>query len=190
MAETSVVEIVTALGKTSEKNKYVANMSEKNSQDVDTGIVSVNQMVTQIDVIKEQATQTAQVMQMLTDNSKQIGQIVETMSELSSQTHLLSLNAAIESAHAGEAGKGFAVVAEEIRKLAARSQESAKRISALIVHIQEQIQQAETRVQVCERESQKGGHIVLQAEESFKRIRDSVKQSTAAITQILTMIWI
>ncbi len=61
-----------------------------------------------------------------------IGQITETIKEISSQTNLLALNAAIESARAGEAGKGFAVVAEEIRHLAEASEQSVNEIGPII----------------------------------------------------------
>ncbi len=68
----------------------------------------------------------------LEEKSRSIGNIIEAINEIASQTNLLSLNASIEAARAGEAGKGFAVVAEEIRKLADQSLMSANQIGEII----------------------------------------------------------
>jgi len=106
------------------------------------GSKSLDSTVKLLYKMKESVDISADVINDLSEKSKNIANITTTISSISEQTNLLALNASIEASRAGEHGKGFSVVAEEVRKLAEQSSESTQGISNEIQQIQEQIANA------------------------------------------------
>jgi len=90
----------------------------------------------------KQAKETSVIMNQLGESAKEIGEIIEIIQTIASQTHLLSLNAAIEAAGAGDAGKGFFVVANEVKELANQTETSANIIRSKILGMQEHTKKA------------------------------------------------
>ena len=132
--------------------------------------------VAQMERMSQQMAESAQVVIGLGERSKEIGQIVDTITGITAQTNLLALNAAIEAARAGEAGKGFAVVAEEVRKLAAESAEAAQNIADLIRAIQTDTDSAVKAMETGRREVEQGTAMVQQSGESFQNISSLVAE--------------
>jgi len=106
------------------------------------GVETVEETLMGMQNIKTKVGASAEKVQEMGRRSGEIGAIVQTIDEISSQTNLLALNAAIEAARAGEQGKGFAVVADEVRKLAERSSQATKEIAGLIAGIQKTVTEA------------------------------------------------
>jgi methyl-accepting chemotaxis protein len=95
----------------------------------------VNSTLEGMENLQEKVEAIAQQIIRLSEQTNQIGNISELVSDLANQTNMLALNAAVEAVRAGEHGKGFAVVATEIRKLADESRKSAFRINTLVADI-------------------------------------------------------
>lgn len=169
----------------------VAGNSSQAAEMAKEGDMSVEKAVSQMANIEETVNNSAQVVAKLGERSKEIGQIVDTISGIAGQTNLLALNAAIEAARAGEQGRGFAVVAEEVRKLAEQSQDAAKQIAKLIGEIQGDTDKAIVAMGEGTREVKVGTEVVTTAGRAFKEIMtlvtqvsEQVKEISAAIQQM------
>ncbi len=112
-------------------------------------------------------------MQRITDNSRQISDIIGVIDGIAFQTNILALNAAVEAARAGEQGRGFAVVASEVRALAGRSAEAAKQIKALITTSVETVQTGSEQVA-------QAGKSMEEITHSVRRVSDLIGEITAA----------
>lgn len=139
-----------------------------------SGNDAVQSAVGQMNSIHQTVRVLATVIEELGDHSDEIGSMVESISEISAQTNLLSLNAAIEAARAGEHGRGFEVVATEVRKLSDQSAKSAEQISVLVAAIRKGMNNASQSMGEVNAEVQEGIELVRKAGGTFEEIREAV----------------
>ena len=147
------------------------------------GIHSIQVIEKQMDDISSSTNVTEQLIQRLLEQSNEIQQMTQLITNITDQTNLLALNAAIEAARAGEHGKGFAVVADEVRKLAEQSKESAEKIHLLTRDIQQETDRVAISVGNSVQTVKVGVSTVKQAGQTFTQIEQSVSIVTSEIEE-------
>lgn len=165
----------------------VSTDSAKMANEAEQGNQSIVQAVQQMENITESFKISSNIVDQLTERSKEIGQIASMITNIADQTNLLALNAAIEAARAGEHGKGFAVVADEVRKLAEQTAVSSKQVSDLIDLIQKDSHSSVQSMNTVSEEVDAGLKQIYDVGKAFKRIlsaTQNVAQRTNEVSAI------
>lgn len=134
--EQSIQTIAKQINQVSRSAKESADVARQSVIFAERGTRAVENTVKGMHEIREQIQETSKRIKRLGDSSLEIGEITDLISDITEQTNVLALNAAIQAASAGEAGRGFTVVAEEVQRLAERSSAATKQIGALVKTIQ------------------------------------------------------
>lgn len=138
----------------------------------------------QVNVSSQQMEQLVCAMTDISATSQEIEKIISTIENISFQTNILALNASVESSRAGEAGKGFAVVAQEVRNLAAKSDEAAKASKELIENSVQAAERGNKIVEEVAASLQKTLELVTQSNHAINEITDAVHTEAGAISQV------
>ncbi|MBC7943786.1 MAG: type IV pili methyl-accepting chemotaxis transducer N-terminal domain-containing protein [Burkholderiales bacterium] len=138
----SVLHMAHSINDVSVSAAESAKVAERSLNAAERGASAVQKTISGMNEIREQIQETSKRVKRLGESSQEIGEIVELISDITAQTNVLALNAAIQAASAGEAGRGFTVVAEEVQRLAERSGEATKQIGAIVKTIQTDTQDA------------------------------------------------
>ena len=174
----SITEMSATVKAVEQKALESAQLAEKVARSAsDQGMAAAREAMNGMENIRSTVEATAEMINRLGKRSQEIGQILKVIDEVTDQTSLLALNAAILAAQAGEHGKGFAVVAEEIRELAERTAASTKEIANVIAAVQ---QEAAASVQGMSKGLQaveSGVDLVKVTSDVFENVAESSKQS-------------
>lgn len=184
----SVERITQAAEDVSEKARSASNLAKDMVGAIEESGEVVHTLVNGLFDLAKANQQTIELVRELDRNAIEIGNISQVVGDISDQTHLLALNASIESARAGEHGAGFAVVAGEIRKLAEQSSAAVSSINDLIQQIQKHVANVVTnitnQVQMVEYESSKGERV----KEALNRITTATHETAVSVDRIAEVV--
>jgi twitching motility protein PilJ len=179
-----VIHMATTAKTVSESATESATVAQRSLNAADKGASAVENSIKGMNDIRDQIQETSKRIKRLGESSQEIGEIVEMISDITEQTNVLALNAAIQAAAAGEAGRGFAVVAEEVQRLAERSGDATKQIGSLIRTIQRDTQEAVAAMERSTNGVVEGARLSDAAGEALTEIRDVTKDLAQHIEQI------
>lgn len=171
-------------GETAQFSVTAAEQGIQTRNMAESGAKDINEVVNAMDGIAESAKEVSLLVQALETSSKEIGDIIGMISNISDQTNLLALNASIEAARAGEAGRGFNVVASEIKKLADESKNASKAIEALVVDNQKKSSGVFVSVEGVMSKIASGETIARQVEKTIQLMIDDIREMVSKIEKI------
>ncbi len=181
---TAINEMAAAAEEVSRHAAEAARASAETDTNTRATRSAVNSAVNDIRQLSGKLEAAAGTMNQLQEGAQNVGGVIDVIRGIAEQTNLLALNAAIEAARAGEQGRGFAVVADEVRTLAARTQQSTEEIREMIEQLQAISGEA---VQTMEQSQEQAEHSVAQATEADESL-DNIVQSISSVNDINTQI--
>jgi len=174
----SITQMSTSVKEVEQRAMDSTRLAEKVSQDAsERGMAAAKEAIKGMQNIKEAVEATAAVVNRLGKRSQEIGQILKVIDDVTDQTDLLALNAAILAAQAGERGRGFAVVAEEIKDLAERTATSTQEIASMIASVREETSQSVQAMERGLKAVETGVSLVNITSDVLQQVAESSRQS-------------
>jgi len=183
-ASAAINEMASSIEQVSNNANETSEMAQESVAIAKSGGDIVRNSIRAMDTIREQIQETSKRIKRLGESSQEIGDIVALINDISDQTNILALNAAIQATMAGEAGRGFAVVSDEVQRLAERSGNAAKQIEGLVKTIQADTNQAVISMESSTSEVVSGARLAQDAGVALERIEAVSNDVAGLITNI------
>ncbi len=180
----AVVNLAQSVQQVSGNAAESARVAEQSLAAAEKGQQAVANAIHSMNGLREQIQETSKRIKRLGESSQEIGEIVELISDITEQTNVLALNAAIQAASAGEAGRGFSVVAEEVQRLAERSADATKQIAAIVKTIQSDTHDTVAAMEVSTQGVVEGAKLSDAAGQTLAEIGDVSKRLAGLIADI------
>lgn len=184
-------QVVTAITEMSESARTVAeNVNQSNritedaSKEAESSLAIVNNAVSTVSALVTEVEDMSNRILRMNQDANKISNVLNVIGEISEQTNLLALNAAIEAARAGEQGRGFAVVADEVRALAGRTQNSTMEISDMLNQLLGGTESVVKAMDSTKRQCQETADKTAEVSESLTVMSTSVQEIDDVSTQI------
>ena len=185
-ASASVLQMAQSINEVAQTATTSAKVAQQSLAAAEKGGQVVRSQIDGMNEIRGQIQDTSKRIKRLGESSMEIGEIVELISDITEQTNVLALNAAIQAASAGEAGRGFTVVAEEVQRLAERSGEATKQIEAIVKTIQADTQDAVAAMEKSTVGVVEGTKLSDAAGQALSEIQSVSRELAALIAKIST----
>ena len=181
---TSGEEMARTVTDVARNTAQISESANKSALTAKNGESLVEKTVREITAMAATARESARIVEVLGERSKEIGEIVGVIDDIAAQTNLLALNAAIEAARAGEHGRGFAVVADEVRKLAEGTVTATKKIGQTIGDIRTEVMSAVASMNETAKKVEAGAELSGQSGEALRQIVGAVQELQTMIRNI------
>jgi methyl-accepting chemotaxis protein len=187
-AVSETVSTVEEIAQTSEeaagRAKAVSESARQSEELGHTGRQAIEEAVTSMATVREQVESIATRILALAEQAQAIGDIINTVNDISEQTHMLALNASIEASRAGEQGRGFAVVAAEVKALADQSKKATAQVRQILGHIQKATHSAVMTTEEGTKSVAVATRVVAQAGTIIQQLGGLLAQASLTAAQI------
>ena len=182
---TTVDELKTIAEQSVARAQEVAGASQRTVEVSRTGQRAVEETIGSMREIRARVEGIAENTLALSEQTQQVGEIIDTVNDIAAQSNILALNASVEAARAGEYGKGFAVVAVEVRNLAEQSRQATAQVRAILSDIQKATNATVMATEEGTKQVEEGMALASQAGESIEQLAGVIEGAAQAATQMV-----